>query len=271
MVFDAYGKLESNLVVAFTGAKTKIGFHKSYSNFVYTKTVKEIAQPFTNAGTALENRMNLVKLIADSEHFDLKPKIFLTPEEIVNGKRILEQNNIDFSNKILMIGVLGSGNNKTYPFPFMAQILDLIVRETSATLLFNYMPSQKVEAEAIYNLCQKETQHHIKIELIPGSIREFLSITYHCNALIGNEGGAVNMAKALNIPTFTIFSTWIIKEAWNAFEDGATNISVHLKDFRPELYGEKTAKEMKKDALKLYQEFTPGLFENLVQKFLKNL
>lgn len=270
VVIDAYGKLESNLIVAFSGAKEKIGFFKPYSKFVYTKTINEISKPHTNAGTALENRINLVKLIADSNAFNLKPKIFLTDEEIANGKHILQNLNVDFSKKIIMIGVLGSGNSKTYPFPFMAQILDSIVEETQATLLFNCMPSQINEAKAIYNLCQKETQDYIKIEFIPGNIREFLSITYHCDALIGNEGGAVNMAKAIDIPTFTIFSTWIIKDAWNSFEDGITNISVHLKDFKPNLYGEKSAKEMKKEALQLYQEFTPTLFENLVRQFVGN-
>ena len=271
MVFDAYGKLESNLVVAFSGAKTKIGFYKSYSKFIYTKTVKEIAKPTTIAGTALENRINLVRLISHSTAFDLKPHIFLTPEEIVHGKQILQQHHIDVAQKIFMIGVLGSGNSKTYPFAFMAQILDLIVQKTQATLLFNYMPSQIEEAKAIYDLCQKETQNHIKIDLIPGSIREFLSITHHCNALIGNEGGAVNMAKALDVPTFTLFSTWIIKEAWNSFEDEFNNVSVHLKDFKPELYGAKTAKEMKKEALPLYQEFTPDLFAPLLEKFVTNI
>jgi ADP-heptose:LPS heptosyltransferase len=270
MVFDAYGKLESNLVVAFSNAQTKIGFHKSYSNFLYTQTVKETTKPSTNAGTALENRINLLKLIAPSACFNLQPNIFLTNEEIANGLHILQKHTIDLSKKLYMIGVLGSGNSKTYPFAYMAQILDLIVQQTQATLLFNYMPSQVEEAKAIYHLCNKETQNHIKIDLIPGSIREFLSITYHCNALIGNEGGAVNMAKALHIPTFTVFSTWIIKEAWNAFEDGITNVSVHLKDFKPELYGAKSAKEMKKQALPLYQKFTPDLFEYLVQKFVAN-
>ena len=83
------------------------------------------------------------------------------------------------------------------------------------------------DAFEIYNLCNKETQKHIKIDLIPGNLREFLAITKHCNALIGNEGGAVNMAKALDIPTFTIFSPWINKNDWNCFEDGKNNISVH--------------------------------------------
>lgn len=270
IVMDAYGKLESNLVVGVSGASTKIGFHKSYTNFIYTKTVREIPQPLTNAGTALENRLNLLSSLNNTIPLDIKPHIFLTEKEIQNGKQILQQNNIDFSKKIVMIGVLGSGNSKTYPFPYMAKVLDFIVEKTGATLLFNYMPSQKKEANAIFDLCKPETQQHIKIEVVPGSIREFLSITYHCNALIGNEGGAVNMAKALDIPTFTIFSTWIKKEAWNSFEDGTTNVSVHLKDFKPALYGEKSPKEMKKEALKLYEAFTPDLILPTLESYLSN-
>ncbi|WP_026705290.1 glycosyltransferase family 9 protein [Flavobacterium soli] len=270
IVIDAYGKLESNLVVGISGASTKIGFHKSYTNFIYTKTVREIPQPLTNAGTALENRLNLLSSLNNNVSLDIKPHIFLTEKEIQNGKQILEQNDLDFSKKIVMIGVLGSGNSKTYPFPYMAKVLDFIVEKTGATLLFNYMPSQKKEANEIFNLCKPETQQHIKIEVVPGSIREFLSITYHCNALIGNEGGAVNMAKALDIPTFTIFSTWIKKEAWNSFEDGTTNVSVHLKDFKPALYGAKSPKEMKKDALKLYEAFTPDLILPSLESYLNN-
>ncbi|RYE20481.1 MAG: hypothetical protein EOP45_10960, partial [Sphingobacteriaceae bacterium] len=75
--------------------------------------------------------------------------------------------------------------------------------------------------------------------------------------------------KALNKPTFTIFSTWIIKEAWNAFEDEKQNVSVHLKDFKPELYGEKTAKEMKDKAMELYDAFTPDLVIPSLEKYLE--
>ena len=269
LVIDAYGKLESNLAVGISGAKTKIGFHKSYTNFIYTKTVKEIPQPLTNAGTALENRLNLLSSLNKNDlQLDIKPHIFLTEKEIQNGKQILDDHNIDSLKKIFMIGALGSSSNKTYPFSFMAKVLDFIVEKTDATLLFNYMPSQKKEARAIFNLCKPETQQHIKIDVILGSIREFLSITYHCNALIGNEGGAINMAKALNIPTFTIFSTWIKKEAWNSFEDGTTNVSVHLKDFKPELYGDKSPKEMKKEAFRLYEHYTPDLILPTLEGFL---
>ena len=269
IVIDAYGKLESNLVVGMSGAKTKIGWHKSYTNFVYTKTFKELSKPLTSAGLAIENIMLLLTPFSSGKALNNRPQIFLTEEEIANGKAILEQHKIDFSKKIYMIGVLGSGKNKTYPFPFMAKVLDFIVAKTDATLLFNYMPSHLKEAQEIFHLCSPEIQKNIKIDIIPGSIREFLSITYHCDALIGNEGGAVNMAKALYKPTFTIFSTWIKKEAWNAFEDGTDNVSVHLKDFKPELYGEKSAKEMKDKAMELYENFTPDLVIPSLEKYLE--
>ena len=269
IVIDAYGKIESNLVTAFSGASTKIGLEKSYTRFLYTTTFKEITKPLTNAGTALENRLNLLNFTHSKVNFDIKPKIFLTDTEIQNAKNILAANHVDFSKKIYMIGVLGSGKNKTYPFIFMAKILDSIVKNTNATLLFNYMSSQAEEAKAIFDLCQPKTQSNIKIEIVPGNIREFLSITYHCSALIGNEGGAVNMAKALNKPTFTIFSPWIIKESWNSFENETSTVSVHLNDFKPELYGKKSAKEMKSEGLSLYNKFTPDLFLPILENYIK--
>lgn len=269
IVIDAYGKLESNLVVGISKAKNKIGVDKSYTRFLYTETVRDGVSAVTNAGIALENRLNLLhSLNPKNISLDIKPRIFLTDQEIENGKRILEQNNIDLSRKLFMIGALGSGTIKTYPFPFMAKVLDFIVEKTGATLLFNYMPSQRKEAQELFDLCEPKTQENIRIDVIPGSIREFLSITHHCDALIGNEGGAVNMAKAMNIPTFTIFSPWIRKEAWNAFEDGKRNVSVHVRDFKPELYGDKSEKEMKKQSLALYQHFTPNLVLPILTAYL---
>lgn len=269
IVIDAYGKLESNLIVLLSGSKTKIGFYKKYSNFFYTKTVKEIKVPTSNSGLAIENRLNLIESLLNNSNAENKPKIYLTPTEIENGKTILKEHQIDFSKKIYMIGVLGSGHNKTYPFEYMAKILDFIVTKTDATLLFNYIPSQLDDAKKIFDLCNPTTQKNIKIDLIPATIREFLATTYHCNALIGNEGGAVNMAKAINKPTFTIFSTWIIKEAWNSFEDEKNTVSIHLKDFKPRLYGDKTAKEMKKQAMELYNEFSPDLIFPKLEDYLK--
>ena len=132
----------------------------------------------------------------------------------------------------------------------------------------NYIPKQVDEAKTVYNFCASETRKHIFFDVFGKGLREFLAITHHCTAMIGNEGGAVNMAKALSIPTFTVFSPWIIKEAWNMFEDGTQNVSIHLKDFNPDVVNNSTTKELKDNYKSLYEMIEPSLFFGELKRFL---
>ncbi|MES2487005.1 MAG: glycosyltransferase [Bacteroidota bacterium] len=45
IVIDAYGKVESNLMVAFCRAPRKISFFKPYTSYIYTETIKELKDP----------------------------------------------------------------------------------------------------------------------------------------------------------------------------------------------------------------------------------
>jgi len=257
VVIDVYSKFSSNLISLFSGAKTKISKYKWYTWFIYSKTYSEQKKSKTNAGLAIENRLQLLQCFCDNLPKIIQPKVYLTSKEIKVSKDFLIQSNVDLSQPIFMISVLGSAINKTYPLPYMAKIIDAVVAETKGQILFNYIPKQESEAKTLYNFCKKETKQHIHFKVFGKSLREFLAITKHCNALIGNEGGATNMAKALNIPTFTIFSPWIIKEAWNMFEDGKSHTSIHLKDVKPKLYDGKSHKEIKANTNSLYKQFKP--------------
>ncbi len=268
-VIDVYSKFSSNLMTKFSGAKIKISKKKWYTSHYYTHVFKEAKTPKTNAGLAIENRLQLLQPLCDNIPKKIKPKVYLTPQEIENSKQFLIDSNINLSKPLFMISVLGSGDNKTYPLPHMADLIDLIVNETNGQILFNYIPKQIHEAKTVYNFCKSETKKHIHFDVFGKDLRNFLSITHHCTALIGNEGGAVNMAKALNIPTFTVFSPWILKEAWNMFENETTNISIHLKDVKPELYKDKSIKEMKGEVFNLYKEFPPELIFPKLKEFLK--
>src|SRR5690606_19587836 len=140
-----------------------------------------------------------------------------------------------------------------------AQVIDFIVEKTYAQILFNYIPKQIEEAKFVFNACKPETQKHIFMAVFRSDLREFLALTSYCTALIGNEGGAVNMAKALNIPTFTIFSPWIEKKVWASFES-ETNKSVHLNDYKPDFFHNKEGKNIKMETLTLYRAFKPTYF-----------
>lgn len=270
VVIDVYSKFSSNLMTKFSGAAIKISKHKWYTKYYYTHTFKEATEAKTNAGLAIENRLQLLAPIVDKIPAAIRPKIHLTSEEISASKQLLSDAKIDLSKPLYMISVLGSGTNKTYPLPHMAKVIDFIVTQTKGQILFNYIPIQIDEAKTVYNFCTSETKKHIFFDVFGKSLREFLAITYHCTAMIGNEGGGVNMAKALSIPTFTIFSPWIIKEAWNMFEDGKQNVSVHLKDFNPDIVENSSPKELKENYKSLYELIKPSLFIEELEKFLNS-
>lgn len=270
VVVDVYGKWSSNFITLFSKAKIKIGYFKWYTQQFYTHPIKRHKISKNNQGLAIENRLQLLEPIC--EHIpDVKPKIYLSSEEITAAKQFLFNFKIDVSKPLFMISVLGSGGNKTYPFSYMAEIVDTIVETTDGNILFNYIPKQKEDAKTIYSLCKPKTQQHIHLDIFGKSLRDFIAITYHCNAIIGNEGGAINMAKAVDIPTFAIFSPWIDKDSWNLFEDENKNVSVHLKNFKPELFENKGSSQIKNVVESYYLVFKPELFSKKLAHFLKNL
>jgi len=266
VLIDVYSKLSSNLITLMSGAKVKISYFKPYTKLIYHHNIKRLQKTNDNAGLAIINRMQLLEPL-QIDNKSLRPKIYLSDNEIGNAKLFLEKNNINLSKPLYMMSVLGSSVNKTYPLPFMGKIVDLVFKETKAQILFNYAPNQALMAKEVFDLCEENTKKHIFIDVFGKSLRDFLSITYHCDAVIGNEGGAINMAKALNVKTFAIFSPWIDKATWNIFES-ESHISVHLKDFYPELYT-KSEKKHKNEYEQLYQKLEPQLFANKLKAFLK--
>ena len=154
-----------------------------------------------------------------------------------------------------MFGILGSEWYKTYPLEKMAKIIDFAVAKLNAEILFNYIPSQADDAQKIYDFCDKKTQKNIHFNLYAKGLRPFLGLLSQCDMLIGNEGGAVNMAKALSIPTFSLFSPSVDKETWQIFENDKENVSIHLKDLKPEIYQEFDEKYIKEHTFKYFDEY----------------
>ncbi|WP_430467734.1 glycosyltransferase family 9 protein [Winogradskyella ouciana] len=273
VVVDVYSQISSNIIALRSKAKTKISLDKGHNALIYNHRFKNKSKAKTNAGLAIENRLQMLEPLEIDTTTIVRPKIYLTNSEKANAKQFLESNGIDLEKPLFMIGVLGSGKDKTYPFAYMAKVINNIVAEQpDSQILFNYIPKQEADAKAILELCSAETQKQIHFEVFGKSLRDFLAITSHCEALIGNEGGAINMAKALYIPTFTIFSPWIKKEAWNMFDDGKKHVSVHLKDYDEQAYTDIShPKELKSKTFELYEDFKPSYFEEELKEFLKRL
>src|SRR5690554_5732019 len=195
---------------------------------------------------------------------DYKPKIFLTEEERNNDKAA------GLKKPIVMFGVLGSSKKKSMPFDYVAKLVDFVLDRYEVNMLFNYAPYQMAEAREIYNLCKNRSRINMKI--YESSIRGFCVLMDSCDLLIANEGGSIHIAKALDKPTFTIYSPYIDKADWSSFEDGKTHESVHLLEERPELFEAFTRDSRKKieaNPEALYRELNPEIILRKLIPFLE--
>jgi len=268
ILFDPYSKLQSRLICKFGGAIQTVG-HKSRKKIgnlgYYTHPVGILESKSHICGKAIEDRIHLLKQVDTFRDIDYEPKIFLTEEE--KKFRVPEKYQ---DKKIIMLGILGSQPQKSMPYKYIAKIIDYIASTFDCYLLFNYAPNQKEEANKIYNLCQNKS--NIILDIYAPSIRDFAVLMNQCAVLVSNEGGTVHIAKALNKPTFTIFSPYINKNDWSSFEDGKFHKSVHLLDFLPNAISDlsyEQNKQIEKNPIEMYLKLTPEMIIPKLNSFLK--
>ncbi|WP_116787226.1 glycosyltransferase [Flavobacterium psychrotrophum] len=265
VVIDAYSKWESGIISLISGAKTTIGFRKWYTSFFYDKTVEP---DWRISNSALVHRMQLAEAYTGTDLPAEFPKIYLEQQEIEAAQKLLSEK-INTNLPVIMLSVMGSDDIKSLPAEEMAKIADFVAENSNAQLLFNYLPKQADKAKEIFNFCKPQTQQRILLDLYLGDLRQMIAVLSQCTALIGNEGGAVNMAKALNIPTFTLFSPWINKGSWDMLTETNKHTAVHLQDFYPEIYAGKHPKEFKEEALELYKKLQLDLFKDKLALFIE--
>ena len=265
VVIDAYAKFKTLIPSYLSQSKIRVSSRKWYSKMLMTQTI-----PDNDIGNGLANlaRLKLASVAFNHNFENIYPKIFLSQNQI---SQAIEQFSVlkSDSKPTIMISVLGSTIEKSLPPAQMARVLDTITKSTDVLLIFNYMPQQYELAKSIYDLCNSHTQSKIIIDFQIKGLQDFIQILSQCDALIGNEGGATNMAKALNVPTFTIYAPWINKTSWNIMEETGDHASVHLSDYFPDIYLKKHPKKLKKNVHELYRKFDHSLFSQELLLFLK--
>jgi heptosyltransferase-2 len=118
-------------------------------------------------------------------------------------------------------------------------------------------------------MCQEKDR--INLDIYEDSIRGFIKLMNLCDLLVSNEGGSVHIAKALNKPTFTIYSPYVNKEHWCSFEDGDEHDSIHLLEEKPDLFNSFTLEErrlIEEDPHSLYKQLTPAMILGKLKPFL---
>ena len=272
VIIDIYSKISSGIIAKYSGASVRIGFHKIYTRTFYTQTFNYKEKPETQAGLAIENRMQVLEALDINLPRELKPKLFISAKEKEIFRKKLLKNGINLDQTLIMCGVLGSSSMKTYPEKYMSSILDMLIKQSpTVQILFNYLPWQKNAARKIYMQCNSNTKSQIFFYIYENSLKGFILNCANCDFYFGNEGGAANIMKALDKPTFSIHSPQIKKDYWAIYEDGKKHVSVHLEDFQPELFKQCPRRYNKKLNTAFYQKMKPELISSKLSNFLKNL
>ncbi len=268
IVIDAYSKIQSWIDVFINQASKKISYKKPGRTFLYTDNVTKHTEPKSHLGLAIEHRLALLKPLGIEKPLATEPKLYLTEKEIENARKNLKDHQINPNRKTVMISLLGSDESKTYPLDEMAKMVDFLGLNYDVNILFNYFPKQIKQAEKVYNQLSSETKSKIYFDLLGGDLRSFIALANECDLIIGNDGGAINMSKALSKKSFIVFSPWIDKNVWATFEDGIHHTSVHLKDYFPEKFDNLTNRQIKKQVDLFYSYFDFDLFKEKLRKFL---
>jgi len=268
LVIDAYSKLESWLTVLLSSAPMRISYKKIGRSFLYTHNIPQSDEPKSNVGLVIEKRLSLLEPLNLDIETEVVPKLTVTEDEKQFASNLFDEHQLNRNKKTVMISIIGSSPNKTYPLEYMSKVVDYVSEQIDVNILFNYIPKQLELAKVIFDNCSENTKKNIFFNLLGKNLREFIIIMDACDLIVGNDGGAINMAKALGKPSFIIFSPWIEKEMWSTFEDGKLNDSVHLKDYQPELFQEKTTKQLKDSSIALYPNLKPEFFKDKLARFL---
>ncbi|MFW2569467.1 glycosyltransferase family 9 protein [Legionella sp. 29fVS95] len=269
LIIDAYSKLESWIIVLLSGANRRISHKKRARNFLYTDPVPFARFSHPHLGVIIQKKLSLLNPLSLNIDLDPVPKIFLTPNERKKAEELFIKHEVKITRKTIMVSLLGSSARKTYPLDYMLVLINEIAKNYDVNILFNYLPQQASQASYVYNGCTKTTKVKLSFNLIGQDLREFIIIMDQCDLIVGNEGGAVNIAKALNKPSFSIFSPAISKKDWATFEDGIRNVSISMEDFKPELINNKSYRRLKQESLQLYEHYLPELIIPKLHTFLQ--
>ena len=267
IIFDPYAKFQSRFICLCSGASTRVGFKKRKKNPIlpfYTHNVNFLEEKTQICGKSIEDRIHLVNSAFSLENPIYEPKIHLNEKEINYQKLEPHQG------PIVMFGILGSTPRKSMPYNYVVKLVDSIITTFKVKILFNYAPHQKDEALTIYRACKNKEA--IIFDVYEDSIRGFIQVMNQCSVLVSNEGGAVHIAKALQKPTFTMFSPYVLKSHWASFEDGIKHTSIHLLDVHPELFSthREERKKIEQNPRFLYEQLTPELILPQLKQFLEH-
>lgn len=266
-LIDCYSKIESNLIALSSFSKVKISYYKWYSFFIYNSTVKRFFKHDKSIELSIKNRIELLKPIIGLDFDYIKDSKVYFDKNYLNSIHLKIKGFLKNKKKNILINIYGSNENKSLPVEQMIKFIEFINSNLTCNIILNYMPSQKNEARILISKLNQDVKRNI-VNYVPNTLKDYIHTTYFCDAVLGNEGGAINIAKSISKPTFSIFSPMIESKGWHS-NSKKDHFAVHLADYFPDLFEKKSKREIRALNKEFYKKLKFELFREKLVLFLK--
>ena len=145
---------------------------------------------------------------------DRNLSLSITEKEKLDFRQYMEQQGIDFSRPVLLVGVTAKLEHKTWSENRMIETLrHFIEAYPQWQLIFNYAPGREADnAHRIYE--QLGCPTNVKMNVEAKSPRQLAAMAANCTAYFGNEGGARHIVHAMGRPSLVICSPGASKTTW---------------------------------------------------------
>ena len=190
-------------------SRWRIGIRKPYTCGIFNHRVEGCEDD----ESMITHNLKLIEPLAPSV-VDRNLSLSITEQEKDGFHTYMQQEGIDFSRPVMLVGVTAKLENKTWPEDRMTEILRrFIMTFPQWQLIFNYAPGREAEnAKRIFGhlQCPKNTFLNVAAK----SPRQLAAMAANCTAYFGNEGGGRHIVHAMGKPSLVICSPLASKTTW---------------------------------------------------------
>ncbi len=176
---------------------------------------------------------------------DRNLSLTITEEEKREFRCYMEQQGIDFSRPVMLVGVTAKLTSKTWAEERMTDTLRRFIKAFPQwQLIFNYAPGQEAEnARRIYDALKttvgtaapsseepSNSKSEIFLNIEARTPRQLAAMAACCTAYFGNEGGARHIVHAMGRPSLVVCSPSASKTTWLPQDTSVTAIGISAAD-----------------------------------------
>lgn len=229
VIIDMRSTANTMLFALFSpSARWRIGIRKPYTRLAFNHFVDACA----DNESMIDHNMKLIRPLQAIRPLQYERNISLciTDKEKGDFRQYMQQQGIDLSRPVALIGVTAKLENKTWSKERMAETLQRLIRQyPDLQLIFNYAPGQEEKnAREIYETIGAPQQVFINVQA--RSSRELAAMAANITFYFGNEGGGRHIVQAMGRPSLVVCSPTASKTTWLPSDGDVTAEGIAASD-----------------------------------------